>query len=53
MPIAAIGTLVIALILQSLGCNFRVNSSSENLGLDISQHGEEAYGERTGSPSVM
>ena len=48
--IAAIGTLIISLALRSLGCNFRVNLKDEQLGLDISQHGEEAYGERTGSP---
>tara|TARA_B100000965_G_scaffold125261_2_gene103960 strand:- start:10758 stop:12107 length:1350 start_codon:yes stop_codon:yes gene_type:complete len=51
--IAAIGTLLIALFLRSLGCNFRVSSSQEQLGLDISQQGEEAYGERTGSPSAI
>ena len=51
--IAAIGTLIIALLLKSLGCNFRVNKRDEDSGLDISEHGEEAYAERTGSPSVM
>ncbi len=51
--IAAIGTLIIALILRSLGCNFRVNTREEQTGLDISQHGEEAYGEKTGSPSAI
>ena len=51
--IAAIGTVVIALGLKTLGCDFRVNAKEELSGLDISQHGEEAYGERTGSPSAM
>ena len=51
--IAAFGTLIIALLLKSLGCNFRVSKSDENSGLDISEHGEEAYIERTGSPKVM
>mgnify|MGYP001263853006 FL=1 len=51
--IAAIGTLIIALLLKSLGCNFRVNKRDEESGLDVSEHGEEAYAERTGSPSVM
>tara|TARA_B100001175_G_scaffold166799_1_gene141387 strand:+ start:138 stop:1487 length:1350 start_codon:yes stop_codon:yes gene_type:complete len=50
--IAAIGTFVIAIVLKSLGCNFRVNNSEEQSGLDISQHGEEAYMEKTGSPSA-
>ena len=51
--IAAIGTFVIALVLKSLGCDYRVNSKEELSGLDISQHGEEAYGEKTGSPSAI
>ena len=50
--IAAIGTFVIAIVLKSLGCNFRVNNSEEQSGLDISQHGEEAYMGKTGSPSA-
>jgi len=50
---AAIGTLIIALFLKSVGCNFRVNTSDEESGLDISQHGEEAYGEKTGSPRAI
>ena len=50
--IAAIGTFVIAIVLKSLGCNFRVNNSEEQSGLDISQHGEEAYMEKTGSPNA-
>ena len=51
--IPAIGTLLIALVLKSLGCNYRVTTSEEDSGLDISQHGEEAYGEKTGSPSAI
>ncbi len=51
--IAAFGTLIIAFLLKSLGCNFRVNKSDEDSGLDISEHGEEAYAERTGSPHVI
>ena len=51
--IAAVGTLIIALILKSLGCDFRVNVDEEQSGLDISEHGEGAYGEKTGSPSAI
>ena len=51
--IAAIGTLLIAFVLKSLGCNFRVKERDEQLGLDVSQHGEEAYGENTGSPRAI
>jgi len=51
--IAAIGTFIIAIVLKSLGCNFRVDNSEEVAGLDIAQHGEEAYGEKTGSPSAI
>jgi len=51
--IAAFGTLIIAFVLKSLGCNFRVDKSKEDSGLDISEHGEEAYSERTGSPTVI
>ena len=50
--IAAFGTLIIALILKSLGCNYRVEKNEEDAGLDISEHGEEAYVERTGSPNA-
>ena len=48
--LAALGTLVIALALRQCGIRFRVSEETENLGVDISQHGEEAYAERTGSP---
>ena len=51
--IAAIGTLVIAIVLKSLGCNYRVNAIAEQSGLDISEHGEEAYAEKAGSPSAI
>ena len=50
--IAAIGTFLIAIVLKSFGCHFRVNSSQEETGLDISEHGEEAYMVKTGSPSA-
>ena len=33
--------------------NFRVKENDEQLGLDISEHGEDAYGEETGSPTLM
>ena len=48
--IAAFGTLFIALALRQCGIRFRVSEETENLGVDISQHGEEAYAERAGSP---
>ena len=51
--IAAIGTFIIAFVLKTLGCSFRVDEKEEELGLDISEHGEEAYGEKTGSPSAI
>ena len=51
--IAAIGTFIIALVLKSLGCSFRVNERQEASGLDISQHGEDAYGEKTVSPTSI
>ena len=48
--LSAIGTLFIALILKSLGVGFRVSKQEEETGLDITEHGEEAYSEKTGSP---
>ena len=48
--LAAGGTLVIAVALRQCGVPFRVNDDAERLGVDIEEHGEEAYGERTGSP---
>ena len=51
--IAVIGTFVIAFVLKSLGCSFRVKERKEESGLDISQQGEEAYGEKTGSPTTF
>ena len=48
--LAAGGTLVIAMALRQCGVPFRVNDDAERLGVDIEEHGEEAYGERTGSP---
>ena len=42
--IAAIGTFIIAMFLKFLGFSLRVNEKEEESGLDISQHGEDAYG---------
>jgi len=39
--------------LKSFGCNFRVENIKESDGLDISEHGEEAYVERIGSPNSI
>lgn len=50
--LSAIGTVFIALILQRLGIKFRVSKDDEEKGLDIIEHGEESYLERTGSPSI-
>ena len=51
--IAAAGTLVIAAVLRGLGVRFRVPESAENLGVDVQEHGEEAYAERIGSPQLF
>ena len=48
--VAAIGTVVIALGLRQCGVPFRVDEGAERLGVDIEEHGEEAYAERAGSP---
>ena len=48
--VAAIGTVVIALGLRQCGVPFRVDQGAERLGVDIQEHGEEAYAERAGSP---
>jgi len=48
--LAALGTLVIAGVLRGLGMPFRVSVNAENLGVDVEEHGEEAYAERVGSP---
>jgi len=48
--LAAGGTLVIAMVLRQCGVPFRVKDDAERLGVDIEEHGEEAYGERAGSP---
>ena len=50
---AAFGTFIIALLLKSLGCNLTVDKRKEEAGLDISEHGEEAYVERIGSPNAL
>ena len=48
--LAALGTLLIAGVLRGLGVAFRVGEDAENLGVDVAEHGEEAYAERVGSP---
>ena len=51
--LAAAGTLLIAAALRGLGVRFRVPVSAENLGVDVQEHGEEAYAEQTGSPQLF
>jgi Amt family ammonium transporter len=51
--LAAIGTFLIAGVLRGLGVQFRVTEDAENLGVDVAQHGEEAYAERVGSPQLF
>ena len=41
--ISAIGTLLIALFLKRIGINFRITQQEEKEGIDIVEHGEEAY----------
>ena len=48
--LAAGGTLVIAMALRQCGVAFRVPAEAEQMGVDVNEHGEEAYAERTGSP---
>ena len=48
--VAAIGTVVIALGLRQCGVPFRVDQGAERLGVDIEEHGEDAYAEHAGSP---
>jgi Amt family ammonium transporter len=48
--LAAGGTFLIACVLRGCGVRFRVPESAENLGVDVAEHGEEAYAERVGSP---
>ena len=50
--LAAGGTLLIAAVLRGLGVRFRVPQNAENLGVDVQEHGEEAYAERVGSPQL-
>ena len=50
--LAALGTLLIAVVLRGLGMPFRVPEEAENLGVDVREHGEEAYAERIGSPQL-
>lgn len=51
--LAAAGTLLIAAALRGFGVRFRVPESAENLGVDVQEHGEEAYAERIGSPQLF
>lgn len=51
--LAALGTLLIAAVLRGLGVQFRVSEDAENLGVDVAEHGEEAYAERVGSPQLF
>jgi Amt family ammonium transporter len=51
--LAALGTLLIAAVLRGLGVRFRVSKNAENLGVDVAEHGEEAYAERVGSPQLF
>jgi Amt family ammonium transporter len=51
--LAALGTLLIAAVVRSLGVRFRVGENAENLGVDVAEHGEEAYAERVGSPQLF
>jgi len=50
--LAPIGTFLIAGVLRGLGVQFRVTEEAENLGVDVAEHGEEAYAERVGSPQL-
>ena len=51
--LAALGTLLIAGILRGLGLRFRVSEEDEQIGVDVKEHGEEAYAERVGSPQYQ
>ena len=51
--LAAIGTFLIAGVLRGLSVQFRVTEQAENLGVDVAEHGEEAYAERVGSPQLF
>ena len=48
--LAALGTFLLAGVLRGCGVRFRVTEEAENLGVDVAEHGEEAYAERVGSP---
>ena len=41
--ISAVGTLLIALILDKAGLKFRVSKEGEEKGLDFTEHGEKSY----------
>ena len=51
--LAALGTFLIAAVLRGIGVRFRVSENAENLGVDVAEHGEEAYAERVGSPQLF
>ncbi|MBW0166081.1 MAG: ammonium transporter [Vulcanococcus sp.] len=51
--LAGLGTLLIAAVLRGMGVRFRVSENAENLGVDVAEHGEEAYAERVGSPQLF
>ncbi len=50
--ISAGDTLLIALLLTKFGCDFRLTKAQEEIGLDMNEHGEEAYSEKIGSPMI-
>ena len=51
--LAAVGTILLDLVLRGQGLRFRVAEAAENLGIDLKAHGEEAYAERVGSPQLQ
>jgi len=48
LAIAALGTFIIASVLKVVMGGIRVTSNDEEAGLDVSQHGEEAYSDGGG-----
>ena len=46
------GSIDLGLIFLGVGIQFRVTEEAENLGVDVAEHGEEAYAERVGSPQL-
>ncbi len=51
--VAALGTFVIASILKAVMGGIRVTGNDEEAGLDVSQHGEEAYSDGGGVAEGM